>query len=141
MSFLSMIPVVGGIVEKIIGVVDKSIEDKDAANKLKAEIQSQLMSLDYSVLEKEITAKADIIVAEAKGDSWLQRSWRPITMLVFVFIIANNYIFFPYLSLLGANSVMLEVPPDMWALLKIGLGGYVVGRSAEKVVGTLRGKV
>ena len=136
MSFLAALPVIGTILERVIGVVDQAVEDKDQANKLKAELQAQLMGLDYAALEKEIQAQADIIVAEAKGDSWLQRSWRPITMLVFVFIIANNYILFPYLSLFGAKTVMLEVPPDMWALLKIGLGGYVVGRSAEKVIGS-----
>ena len=30
-------------------------------------------------------------------------------------------------------DVVMTIPPDMWALLKIGLGGYVVGRSGEKI--------
>lgn len=140
MSLLAAIPVIGSIVEKVLGVVDQAVEDKDAANKLKAELQAQLMTLDYSVLEKEIESQANIIVAEAKGDSWLQRSWRPITMLVFVFVIFNNYILFPYASLFGAGVPMLTLPPDMWALLKIGLGGYVVGRSGEKIFKTIKGK-
>ena len=55
-------------------------------------------------------------------------------MLVFVVIIANNYIIYPYLSLFWPEAPTLEIPPDMWGLLKIGLGGYVVGRSAEKAV-------
>ena len=29
---------------------------------------------------------------------------------------------------------MLEIPPDMWGLLKLGLSGYIVGRSGEKMV-------
>jgi hypothetical protein len=29
---------------------------------------------------------------------------------------------------------MLEIPPDMWDLLKIGLGGYVVSRGVEKTM-------
>jgi len=29
---------------------------------------------------------------------------------------------------------MLPLPPDMWELLKIGVGGYIVGRSVEKGV-------
>ena len=53
-------------------------------------------------------------------------------MLVFVVIIANNYVLFPYLQLFFQTGAMLEIPPDMWALLKIGLGGYVLGRSVEK---------
>ena len=53
-------------------------------------------------------------------------------MLVFVFIIANNYIIAPYAKALFDVELILELPPQMWDLLKIGLGGYVVGRSAEK---------
>jgi len=30
------------------------------------------------------------------------------------------------------------IPPDMWQLLKIGVGGYVLGRSGEKIVGVLK---
>jgi hypothetical protein len=32
------------------------------------------------------------------------------------------------------DQVSLPTPPDLWALIKLGLGGYVVGRSAEKCV-------
>ena len=59
-------------------------------------------------------------------------------MLTFVAIIANNYILYPYISLFWNAAPILEIPPDMWGLLKIGLGGYVVGRSAEKVAKALR---
>jgi len=55
-------------------------------------------------------------------------------MLTFVFIIANNYIFFPYIQLFGGQAVELEIPDAMWGLLKIGVGGYVLGRSGEKMV-------
>jgi hypothetical protein len=30
-------------------------------------------------------------------------------------------------------GLALAIPPDMWDLLKLGVGGYVMGRSAEKV--------
>ena len=54
-------------------------------------------------------------------------------MLVIIAIIANNYIFFPYLSAFGIEqAVMLDLPEQLWGLIKIGVGGYVVGRSGEK---------
>ncbi len=90
MGLLSAIPVIGPIVEKVIGVVDQAVPDKDLKEKLKAEIESKLLELDYSALEKEIDARAKIIVAEATGHSWLQRNWRPILMLTVVATIANN---------------------------------------------------
>ena len=138
MGIISAIPVIGPIVEKIIGVVDQAVPDKDLREKLKADIQSELLRLDYSALEKEIEAKAQIIVAEAQGHSWLQRNWRPILMLTVVAIIANNYIIYPYLSLFTDKAVILDLPSELFTLMTIGVGGYIVGRSGEKIVKTLR---
>ena len=110
--------------------VDKAIPDQDLGAKLKASIQTAVLSADAEALQEQ----AGIVTAEAKGENWLQRNWRPMTMLVFVFIVANNYIIAPYAQALSGASVSLPTPPDLWALIKIGLGGYVVGRSAEKCV-------
>lgn len=140
MGLLSAIPVVGPIVEKVIGVVDQAVPDKDLKEKLKAEIESKLLELDYSALEKEIDARAKIIVAEATGHSWLQRNWRPILMLTVVAIIANNYIIYPYLSLFTDKAVILELPSELFTLMTIGVGGYIVGRSGEKIVKSMKGK-
>lgn len=104
--------------------------------KLEAEIQLAVMQQDWSRFEKEIEEKARVIVSETTGQSWLQRNWRPILMLTFTYIIAHNYILAPIIRMFsfGADMPVLEIPPDMWDLLKLGIGGYIVGRSAEKVV-------
>tara|TARA_R110000824_G_scaffold146627_1_gene315643 strand:- start:1759 stop:2163 length:405 start_codon:yes stop_codon:yes gene_type:complete len=111
-------------------LLDKFFPDKDAANKAKLMLMEMKQNGELSKLQ----ASAGIVTAEANSDHWLAANWRPITMLTFVFIIANNYILYPYLSLFFEEAPKLEIPPDMWALLKIGLGGYVVGRSVEKAV-------
>lgn len=124
--------VLAGIAGKVVGgifdIIDQTVEDKDKAAQLKAALQTKVLTL----LETEIQSATKIIEAEAKSDSFLAANWRPITMLTFVFIIANNYILFPYLQLFANSGAMLDIPPDMWDLLKLGLGGYVVGRSVEK---------
>ena len=61
-------------------------------------------------------------------------------MLVFVSIIANNYILVPYLQAFGLHIPALQLNDEMWNLLKIGIGGYIVGRSAEKVVSNIKSK-
>tara|TARA_B110000116_G_scaffold269238_1_gene284786 strand:- start:564 stop:968 length:405 start_codon:yes stop_codon:yes gene_type:complete len=111
-------------------LLDKFFPDKDAANKAKLMLMEMKQNGELSKLQ----ASAGIVTAEANSDHWLAANWRPITMLTFVFIIANNYILYPYLSLFFEEAPKLVIPPDMWALLKIGLGGYVVGRSVEKAV-------
>jgi len=85
----------------------------------RAELESKVLEIESKVKQ----AQAGVIIAEAQGDSWLQRSWRPITMLIFVAIIlVNQFGIFP-----------IALSPEIWGVLKIGIGGYVVGRSAEKV--------
>lgn len=115
---------VGGIFTSIReAITGKKIEDP-------TEILEAVAKLEMGFLE----ARSNIIVAEAKSEHWLTSTWRPITMLTFVFIIANNYILAPYISaLLSFDMPTLELTPDMWELIKIGLGGYVVSRGAEKV--------
>ena len=118
------------ILPGIFREVDKAVPDQDLGAKLKASIQTAVLSADAQALQEQ----AGIVTAEAKGDSWLQRNWRPLTMMVFVSIVVNNYIVAPYAQAIFERSVSLPTPPDLWALIKIGLGGYVVGRSAEKCV-------
>ena len=72
-------------------------------------------------------------MAEAQGESWLQRNWRPILMLTIVAIVANNYVISPYIRLFFNESIILDLPDKLWNLLQIGVGGYVIGRSAEKI--------
>ena len=120
----------GEAVKGVTDLVGQFVEDKDKANELETVIKNKLLSLEQEV----ITAQRDVIVAEAKSQSFIARNWRPIMMLTFVGIIANNYILFPYITLFGGTATTLEIPPDMWALLKIGVGGYVMGRSGEKMV-------
>ena len=140
-----MLPIIGDLINAGTNLIksyfppDLSPEQKAKLEQGLAEAQNQLTNSVIKYHENEIEQKASIIRAEAQGDSWIQKSWRPITMLVFVFIIANNYILFPYISLFGGKATALAIPPDMWSLLKLGLTGYVVGRSVEKSVKAYKG--
>ena len=115
-------------------LIDKVIPDPVEKSKAKALLLEQQQAGNL----QEMDASMKIILAEANG-SFIQRNWRPITMLTFVFIIANNYILYPYLSLFWVSAPVLELPPEMWNLLNIGLGGYVVGRTVEKSIKNYKG--
>ena len=120
-----------------IGSVFTSAREAITGEKIK-DPQKQLDALDK--LEASVlSARSAVVVAEAKSDHFIVASWRPITMLVFVFIIANNYIIVPYASTFGYIVPSLEIPPDMWDLLKLGLTGYIVGRSVEKTAKNWKG--
>ena len=114
-------PLIGGLFK----LIDQAVTDTDEAARLKSKFQEMLLTGEL----KELEAAASIIVAEARGESWLQRNWRPLLMCLFGLIVANNFLVVP---LFGTPSA--DIPPDMWDLLKLGVGGYVLGRSAEKGV-------
>lgn len=139
MSFLTALPIIGKVLNKGLDVIDKLVTDKDLANKLKKEITSEINKQDHDEFVAELRASTEVIITEAKG-GWLQKNWRPGLMALFGIIIANNYILNPWLSALFSIDIKMEIPPDMWQLLKLGIGGYVGGRSIEKVVGVWKSK-
>ncbi len=118
------------LIDTVIGVINKVIPDPIKAQ----EARQKLLELQQAGELKELEQSANVVMSEAQGESFLQRNWRPITMLSFVAIVVNNYILYPYLSLFWHSAPLLPIPVDLWDLLKIGLGGYVVGRSTEKIV-------
>lgn len=113
-----------GMLPGLFSVIEEAVEDKDEANRLKAQIQMQLLSQQGRLEE----ISRDVIVSEAQGESWLQRNWRPLIMLMFAGFIGSYWLGFapPYLQ---ENP---EVATALFTLIQIGLGGYVFTRSGEK---------
>lgn len=108
----------------LVGEIHTSEEEKlvlkNDLKKAELEITAQVLTLQSHLLQSQ----TQIITAEANGQSWGQRNWRPITMLTFlVLIICDSFGFLAF-----------RLSNEAWELLKIGLGGYVIGRSAEKVI-------
>lgn len=126
-------------ISDIFAPAAKLIDDVHTSAEEKGEIKAKIKSLDLELkkLEHEFRStvieyesklmenQSKIIQAEATGQSWIQRNWRPVTMLVFVGLIV--------LFSLGIIELKDEFAEEFFRLVQIGLGGYVVGRSAEKV--------
>jgi len=118
-----------GLTKPISDIIEKAVKDKD----LSAEINRDIM-LEIISAEKDYTAEvASIIRAEANSQSWLARNWRPLMMVWFGILLGLYFFGF-------APDYLLENPPvmdELFALLKLGIGGYIIGRSGEKIVTTL----
>ncbi len=117
MSLLSLLPIVGDVLDKII---------PDPA--AQAEAKLKLMELAQKGEFTEMTTKADIIKAEASSESWLAQSWRPIMMLTFGALIVARWMGY------AAPGISQEEILKLWNIVELGLGGYVIGRSVEKIV-------
>ena len=119
-----------GVFSTVVQEIGDVINGLSVSAKEKQQIQADIIALLYRH-ESELTkGRLGIVDREAQGN-WLQRSWRPIVMLVFTLVI-----------LLGVfnSSPLLSETSRFWDLLEIGLGGYVIGRSGEKITGNLLGK-
>ena len=113
------------LVKPVSELVDKlhtSDDERLEAKSVLLELQTGLMSQTLDYEKKLAESQANISIAEAQANAWLTRPWRPITKLSFVFLIM-------YSKFTG-----MAIPPDLWTVVKIGLGGYVGGRSVEKSV-------
>jgi len=130
-----------------MSLIDFSLNDvgslftsiREAITGQKIEDPQKLLEEVNKLQSEYLKAQSKIISTEAGSEHWITSAWRPITMLVFVFIIANNYVFVPYLEAFNVIIPTLDIPPDMWTLLTTGLGGYVVGRSLEKSAKNFKG--
>lgn len=120
---------ISGLVKPITDLIGKAVPDADK----KLELQATLSQLQFNVAEKMLDyesqlldAQSKVVIAEAQGNSFLQRNWRPMTMLAFVVLI-----------ILRMFDLTTHQIPDseyalLWELVKYGLTGYVAGRSIEK---------
>ncbi|WP_341937207.1 3TM-type holin [Marinimicrobium sp. C2-29] len=128
---MSVINFLGDLIKPVTGLIDNmhtsDAERLQLKNKL-IEMQNEMAGELIGYERKVLDAQAQIITAEAQGQSWIQRSWRPITMLTFLVLVV--------LDTMGWTEFRLS--DEAWTLLQIGLGGYVVGRSAEKIAPQLK---
>lgn len=123
--------ILGKIFGKAGSEITKSIGDTintlSTSDEEKLNAKNKLTEIVMSQLNEAMRLQQNIIVSESQGN-WLQRSWRPVLMLSFGFIIMYQY----FLSQIF-NLPKVDLPEQFWYLLELGIGGYVIGRSVEKV--------
>ena len=123
---MKVLEVVAGMFKPFADLVDNvhtSTEEKLTLQNQFQVIQNAITSKLLDLQSQLLSSKTQIITAEANGESKLQRNWRPITMLTFLFLVVCD----------SFGLLAFRLADEAWVLLQIGLGGYVVGRSVEKV--------
>jgi hypothetical protein len=82
----------------------------------------------------ELQGAVSIITAEANGESWLQRNWRPLLMIWFAALVGAHWLGFT------PPNLPESVVNNLLDIVQVGVGGYVLGRSGEKMVRAYRDK-
>ena len=118
---------IASIFKPAVDLVDSLHTSEEEKLQAKTKLQAIQNEMTLKVLEYEkqlLKSQSEIITAEAKGASWLQRNWRPCTMLCFLLLVMCD----------SFGLLPNPLAADAWKLIQLGLGGYVVGRSSEKAI-------
>ena len=113
----ALVPILGDAIRRLF-------PDPAEAAKAQAELNNALIANAAKIEE----AAASIIADEAKSEHWLTSSWRPLVMLTFTALIVARWLGYSAPGISEAEVLKL------WDIVQLGLGGYVIGRSAEKIV-------
>lgn len=112
----ALIPILGDVIRRLV-------PDSEAQAKAEAELSVALMQRAQEIEN----AAASIVKTEAASEHWLTATWRPIVMLVLTAMIVARWMGYSAPNISEAEALKL------WSIVEIGLGGYVIGRSAEKI--------
>jgi hypothetical protein len=112
----------------LVDELHTSDEERLTAKSKMLEVQAVAMQQVFDYETQALTARANIVNSEASSGNLLASSWRPLTMLTFLVLAVGDS--------LGLLATPLR--DEAWMLLQLGLGGYVVGRSGEKIAQTIK---
>jgi hypothetical protein len=126
-------------VKEIFSPAAKLIDDIHTSDEEKSSLRNELAKIEQAITLKTIEyesklldVKSQIIMAETQSDSWLAKNWRPLMMMAFGSIVIMYWFGYQPANLSEARLA------DIFQLIKIGLGGYVVGRSGEKIAKVMK---
>lgn len=115
-------------VTAVIGIGTKVIERLWPDPAQASEAKLKLLELAQKGELTELVSRAEIVKTEAASSHWLASNWRPLLMLTFGGLIVARWFGW------AAPQLTTEEYLKLWDIVELGLGGYVVGRTVEKIV-------
>lgn len=117
----ALIPVLAPILGKVAANL---FPDPAEQARAEAEMMRQLLARQSEIEQ----AAAEVVKAEAASEHWLAANWRPLLMLTFGALIVARWLGWAAPDLTESEYIKL------WDIVELGIGGYVIGRSAEKIL-------
>lgn len=129
---INVIELIAGVFKPAAELIDELHTSEDERLQAKGhllDVQAAAMQRVFDFEQESLKAQSKIVHAEAASEHWLTANWRPITMLTFLALAVGD----------SMGWLTAPLRDEAWTLLQIGLGGYVVGRSGEKIIKTFKG--
>jgi len=115
--------------KETVNAVERVVDGLTVSDQEKSNAKAELVQVVQQSLVGIATTQAEVLKQEMRGN-WLQKSWRPIVMLCFTALLVIRW------TGISSHEISLELEMKLMELLKFGMGGYIVGRSVEKVAET-----
>lgn len=117
-------------------VVESYVSDLELRRKIEADLEQALLAA--AVKGQELGA--GIVSEEIRSEHLLTWAWRPVLMLTFTSFLLVTGMVLPIADMIAGHVLPYEprwasLPPGFWDFLSIGMGGYIGGRTLEKVAG------
>lgn len=128
MSIIDLLNPIKDLADLANSIIGKFVTDPKDKIALASQVAGQQAALENAALD----ASKSTILAEEQGNSWLQKSWRPIVALGMFGVIMYAGVFVSLFHLPQIN--MSGVPGELWATFKLCLGGYMGLRTLDKGV-------
>lgn len=115
--------IVGAVVDIGLKLIERLFPDPEERDKAKLKLVEMQQSGELAHLD----AAMKVIVAEAQSESWLTRTWRPITML-WMMALLTGWMF-------GMTPPNVDAYIDwFFRLITVGIGGYVTTRGGMHMI-------
>jgi len=132
---LAVTDLIAGIFKPAAELLDElhtSEEERLKAQGRLLDVQAAAMQRVFEYETSMLEGKAKIVHAEASSKHWLTANWRPVTMLTFLGLVVARWFGF------SAEGLTQEDYDALYNLISIGIGGYILGRSGEKIAQTIK---
>lgn len=128
MGFAALLPLIMPFFNTLI---DKLFPDPEKAIEAKADLQKALNDAQVEIDKAQATeeqAQKDIITTEMTQNSWASE-WRAYMMMMCISMVGWDWIIVPlanaFLNPFHLGIQAVAVPPELWTLVTVGLGGYI----------------
>ena len=131
----------GPLVRTVLAVIERAQAAKLDRAAIEAELKRAIAAELTRLAATELEVRREVIVSELRGESWLQRNWRPIVALTAFFSYWFVIVAYPFLLAWG------WLPPvrfgeaglqNLFWLTTVAVGGYITGRTLEKITAAIR---
>lgn len=124
----------------------ENLLSKDLKKDANKQLISRVIKKNEVSIKKEfnfyLNHKVKVLTPPKRSRFWtiILESWRPIMMYLFMYIIGQYYIINPIIEFTWPTIELKDLPPEMWTLLTVAVGGYITSRGVEKGIKIWKGR-